>query len=541
MHVSKLKKSYLKKNKMEYKVLIASAGLGNRLKGITKNINKALVSVDLRPAISHIIEKFPKDIEFVIPVGYKKELVIDFCEIAYPNRKFRFVEIDLFEGEGSGLGYSILQCKEFLQCPFIFTSNDTIVVEDIPPPESNWMGFSDEEEITNYRSIEIKNNSIINIHGKNAEVDAKAYIGLAGISNYEDFWTEMENGKTKGSIEIGESFGLRKLLEDGISPIKFSWYDTGDLEKLQHTRNVFASKKNKDHIILEKEEEAIYFVDQKVIKFSTDKDFISNRVKRTQKLKPFTPSVLDQRANFYSYEWISGSVMSKNTDIEAFKLFLDWIKDLWQVKELSSDENKEFKNIATNFYKNKTYQRVKEYFRVSESYDIEEKINGIVTPTITSILDSLDWESIIPSSCTRFHGDLHFENILYNKTDQGYEFKLLDWRQDFGGNIEYGDIYYDLAKLNHGLIVSHRNIHNELYHVIKKNHEIEFDFQMNYKNVEFQKYFYDWIEKESLDLFRVKTLTALIFLNIAALHHNPYDHLLFYLGKSSLLRHIRGI
>jgi len=30
---------------MEYKVLIASAGLGNRLKGMTKNINKALVSV----------------------------------------------------------------------------------------------------------------------------------------------------------------------------------------------------------------------------------------------------------------------------------------------------------------------------------------------------------------------------------------------------------------------------------------------------------------------------------------------------------------
>ena len=24
---------------------------------------------------------------------------------------------------------------------------------------------------------------------------------------------------------------------------------------------------------------------------------------------------------------------------------------------------------------------------------------------------------------------------------------LLDWRQDFGGKIEYGDIYYDLAKL----------------------------------------------------------------------------------------------
>ena len=54
-----------------YKVLIASAGLGNRLKGITKNINKALVS-NFKPAISHIIEKFPEETEFVIQLDIKK-------------------------------------------------------------------------------------------------------------------------------------------------------------------------------------------------------------------------------------------------------------------------------------------------------------------------------------------------------------------------------------------------------------------------------------------------------------------------------------
>ena len=27
---------------------------------------------------------------------------------------------------------------------------------------------------------------------------------------------------------------------------------------------------------------------------------------------------------------------------------------------------------------------------------------------------------------------------------------FLDWRQNFGGIINYGDIYYDLAKLYHG-------------------------------------------------------------------------------------------
>ena len=90
-----------------YKVLIASAGLGNRLKGMTKNINKALISVAHKPAISYIIEKFEKDIEIVIAVGYKSKSIKGYISIAYPDRKITFVEVDKYEGEGSGLGYSI--------------------------------------------------------------------------------------------------------------------------------------------------------------------------------------------------------------------------------------------------------------------------------------------------------------------------------------------------------------------------------------------------------------------------------------------------
>ena len=145
----------------------------------------------------------------------------------------------------------------------------------------------------------------------------------------------------------------------------------------------------------------------------------------------------------------------------------------------------------------------------------------------------------MPDKSTRFHGDLHFENIICNKNENDFEFKLLDWRQDFGGNINFGDIYYDLAKLNHGLIISHRNIHNELYNVSKQVGNIEFDFQINYKNSEYKKIFYKWLKKESLSTEKVDIMTSLIFLNIAALHHFPYNHLLFYLGKSSLFKYLQ--
>lgn len=520
-----------------FKVLIASAGLGNRLEGITKNINKALVSINFKPAISHIIEKFPEDTEFVIPVGYKKELVTDFCNIAYPSRNFNFVDIDNYEGQGSGLGYSILECKSQLQCPFIFSSNDTIVTEDIPKPEFNWIGYSKKSDPKIYRSIEIIDNKVSNLFGKGAETEAYAYIGLSGIYDFQKFWSEMENGTEDGSIEIGESFGLRALLSENIRPIEFTWFDTGNLKKLQETREAFARNTDQDeHITLEKEEEAIFFVNQKVIKFCVDDDFIANRVTRASKLYPFTPKVDDVKKNFYSYSWINGSVMSKSTDHSAFVEFLDWIKDLWVEQKLTKEQKVHFDNAALNFYKDKTYQRIQEYFKVSESYDTEESINGIQIPKITDLLDSIEWDDILPKKSTNFHGDLHFENILFNKHDNGYEFKLLDWRQDFGGNTEFGDIYYDLAKLNHGLIISHRNIHQELYKVTKQLSNVEFDFKLNYRNIEYQKIFYEWLKKESLNTEKVDIMTSLIFLNIAPLHHFPYNQLLYYLGKSSLFK-----
>ena len=62
---------------MIYRVLIPTAGLGSRLNKFCKNINKALISISHKPAISYIIEKFDKDIEFVIPLGYKGHIQIE--------------------------------------------------------------------------------------------------------------------------------------------------------------------------------------------------------------------------------------------------------------------------------------------------------------------------------------------------------------------------------------------------------------------------------------------------------------------------------
>jgi mannose-6-phosphate isomerase-like protein (cupin superfamily) len=99
-------------------VLILAAGLGTRLGNLTKEINKALLPINNRAIISHIIDKFPKEYEFIIAIGYKGDSIKEYCELAFPTHKLTFVEIDNVDGYASGPGYSALQCKSYLQRPF---------------------------------------------------------------------------------------------------------------------------------------------------------------------------------------------------------------------------------------------------------------------------------------------------------------------------------------------------------------------------------------------------------------------------------------
>ena len=55
---------------VEYKVLLTTSGIGSRLGNLTKFTNKSLVRIGDKPAISHIIDSYPDDVEFVVTLGH---------------------------------------------------------------------------------------------------------------------------------------------------------------------------------------------------------------------------------------------------------------------------------------------------------------------------------------------------------------------------------------------------------------------------------------------------------------------------------------
>jgi NDP-sugar pyrophosphorylase family protein len=516
---------------MSYRVCIPCAGTGSRLGGLTQFINKSLVSIANRPTLSHLIEQFPSDVEFVIALGHKGHLIREFLTLAYPTRQFYFAEVLPFEGLGSGLGLSLKTCKQYLQQPFVFISCDSLVEEAIPAPDENWMAYAEVGDIQPYRTISLSADIVSAIceKGEGQAPTHKAYIGLAGIRDYQQFWTAMEQGG-EIAIETGEAHGMRNLLPNTIKAHSFTWHDTGNPEALRQTRQHYREPDEPN--ILEKANEAIWFVDGKVIKFSDDQRFIANRVKRVIQLRGFVPEVTGAESHMYRYPKVQGKILSEVVTVPLFDRLLEHCTHFWEQKTLSSAESVAFQETCMSVYRDKTFERVALFYKNFGRKDGLEPINGKEMESLGSLLNSLDWNWLANGLPGRYHGDFHFENILWSSTDE--QFVFLDWRQDFGGNLSTGDIYYDFAKLLHGLIISHELIVGDFYHVDWRSESIDFDFHRKQILVECERYFGTWLESHGYDRKKVWVLTALIYLNIAALHHHPYSLLLYALGKSML-------
>jgi choline kinase len=515
---------------MSFRVCLPTAGTGSRLEGLTRYLNKSLVSISNRPIISHIIEQFPDDTEFVIALGHKGNLVRNFLELVYPEKTFFYSNVDPYEGPGSGLGLSLLSCKQYLQLPFVFISCDTLIKNKIPEPNQNWMGYAELNDLTQYRTLQIDGGKVVNILEKgNKEANIKPYIGLAGIHDHVEFWEAMEEGGSD-AVKMGESCGFRALIEKGIDSHAFQWCDTGNPEALRNARDLYKEPNSPN--ILDKANEAIWFVGEKVIKFSDDKEFILNRAKRGELISNYVPEILDVRPNMYLYKKAPGQVMSEVANLPLFEKLLSECKEFWKQSCLSQEKKVFFKQSCMKFYKTKTEQRIQLFYDNFEKSDGTESINGEVMPLLSELLRAIDWEWISEGLPVRFHGDLHFENILWSKEKNRFVF--LDWRQEFAGFLESGDLYYDLAKLMHGLIVSHELIHLGQFTSEWKTKEINYDLCRKQILVECEKFFDLWIVEQGYDLKKVRVLTALIYLNIAALHHHPYSLMLYALGKKML-------
>ena len=522
---------------MQYKLCILAAGAGERMLPLTKNINKALLPINGKAAISHIIEKHCESVEIVIAVNYEKDKLKEYLDCAYSNRKIIYVEIPKIKGNGSGPGYSLICCKEYLNKPFIISTVDTLFEEYCPEPSQNWMGIC---EINNNPSSFCTVVLGDNINYIRSLIDKKeigtnlAFIGIAGVYDHKEFFDYLLKDKTQINGEIQLSNAFKGLIKKKLKAINFKWFDTGNLERYSLAEKHFS--KNKNSFDFSKKDEYIYFVDKKVIKYFADPKIILNRVKRVKNLKSLVPSINLQKKYFYSYSMINGNVLYDQKDYLFVLDLLTWLKnELWITKKLSSSQRRFFFTSCHDFYYKKTLNRLNNYYSRFNCEDKESVVNNIRIPKVEEILNRINFDWLCKGVPTNFHGDLQFDNILITPENN---FKLLDWRQDFSGLIDYGDMYYDLAKLNGGLYISYKKIKQNKFGINLSDNEVSLDMEEDKLLVNAKKIFNKFILKNNFDLKKIEILTGIIFLNMSPMHNAPFSHYVYYLGKKQLMQWI---
>ncbi len=508
----------------DYKVIITTSGLGSRLGSLTDYTNKSLIRIGDKPAISYIIELYPEDVEFVITLGHFGSHVKQFLQLAYPNHKFTFVEIDKYKGEGSSLGYSLLQCKHEINSPFIFHASDTILKNfKIPSLDYNWVIGSRKEDPSQYRTLNVSGEDLIKINEKEVFGFDYSYVGLAGIKDFELFFYNLEKLIYSNHQDTSDVHVINNMLPE----VNFKhkrvkhWYDIGNTSELIKTRREFIGNIE----VLDKKDESIFFFDNFIIKFFSDSVINNNRVIRAKYLKGLVPDIIDSTENFYKYKKAEGKLFSKSVNRSKFIEFLNWTQNnLWINKE-----DTDFKTKCYDFYITKTKKRINQY--LNNKPDKAEYINGEKIPSLDEMLNQINTDWLCNGIPSQFHGDFILDNIIETKDG----FKLIDWRQDFAGELEVGDVYYDLAKLNHNLAINHDIVNKNLFNHSKNDCYILINSKLN----ECKGVLYSFIQENGYDLIKVKILTSIIWINMAPLHEYPFNDFLFNFGKYNLHKNLK--
>lgn len=517
-------------------VCILTAGKGTRMGALGHTLNKALHPIDGMAIITHIINKFPVDAEFVIGVGFLGQQVRQYLQIAHGNRKISFAEIGNFDGPGSGPGHSLLCCRAILQKPFYFVSCDTLWDNELDwKLDKNWFGVAhvNPADSINYCNLKVMGTKVVDLLDKTRVEDESylAFVGLCFIKDFSIFWRALENTeKVAGEHQI--SNGVKALIvHSDAQAVNVEWTDVGDAGKY---KKAVSRYENYD---FSKENEALYIVDRQVIKFFSDATIAERRVIKSKLNPSVFPQITRYEGQFYAYDFQPGETLYKISSRATFNHLLEWLgTNLWMRQAVDPDL---MRSVCLKFYQEKTLERLNMYNRKYEQTDDTLVVNGRRVPATSELLSQVPWERVSEGIACFMHGDLQFDNILFDA--QKNSFLLLDWRQDFGGHVEFGDLYYDLAKLYGGIFLNYDFIKLNLLSYAESEQGIIFDFAQRFHTQNYLQQLSEYVESNGYDLVKVKILVALIYLNMSPLHHYPFDKMLYSLGRDLLYTELQTL
>jgi hypothetical protein len=297
------------------------------------------------------------------------------------------------------------------------------------------------------------------------------------------------------------------------------WMNLGELSQYRKTLEV------ENPYDFSKPDELIYFVNSKVIKFFSNTEIIKKRITKAGFKTNIFPKIVGTCDNFYSYDFFPGTVFYSSVTSSTFSRLLSWLdENLW-----TAVYNKNISLLCKEFYHDKTISRYNLFLQSFPEYSQPKKINEQNVVPMDDLLKKIPWDTIMNGTAYFIHGDLNFGNILFH--EESGRFLLIDWRQDFAGKVEYGDIYYDLAKLWAGIKINFELIRKGKFSIKSIDDDIYLKIPEWEQQQDCEKIFDNFLDDKKFNKNKVHLLGGLTFINMAPLHKPPFNYLLMAYGN----------
>ena len=161
------------------------------------------------------------------------------------------------------------------------------------------------------------------------------------------------------------------------------------------------------------------------------------------------------------------------------------------------------------------------------------------TATVAEALDR-ELDGLVAAAVpTLFHGDLHEGNIIAG--DRGY--RLIDWRDEFGGLDDRGDQLYDLAKLLHTLELPESVMDAATYHAsTAPDGSLTIGQPDTPLRADGRRALWEWCASAGSTSGAIGTIDAIVYINMAPLYDRALGDYLYAFGRWLLeLRHRDGV
>lgn len=497
-------------------VLILAAGYGRRMGPFSRMVNKSLVPYDNKPLVSHIIDKFSPNTNFIIACGNLGQQVKDYVSVVHASKHITFIDIPKFDELTTGPATTIRYCSQHLPDAFLWITCDTLFDFDYNGKlDHNWIAVSpvDSAVSQDYCWVERDGEIIVSVHNKEKSTRAvDAFIGLMYVADR----TFINTLDTKVAKDVYEGFDNLNLRAHTVR----RWQDFGTYEKWQQISTGLPE------VSFPKPDELFFRDNRKIIKFTTNPALADMRSERAKLNPACMPGDVISKPNFLFYSEEKGDTLYSCLTPAIFNKFLIWAENnLW----IESLPNKNTFHISDNFYRKKTLERL-EKFRVKYNTWVEfPTVNNRSVKTIEEYIKDVNFNWLATNVQWVFiHGDMQFDNIIYDKHLD--KFTAIDWRTDFAGDM-YGDMYYDLAKMLGGLYLSYKYVKEDKFGYEEKNSEAIIDVPSVQHVEEYIDLLHTWVIDRGYDWVKVRTLVPIIYLNMAPLHEAPFDKFLIALAQ----------